>query len=139
VIYDLYRDQQASINEWSGMTWANIDINSIEKGSDEFYKRLNRMSKDYEELTAFHKLKEFVAGFKESVPLIKMMKSDAIKERHWKKLMKETGLNIEIDLKTITLQQIFDLQLQNHQDKVEEIINEASQESKIEESLSTVE
>jgi hypothetical protein len=56
------------------MTWANLDINSIEKGSDEFYKRLNKMGSEFEELSAFIKLRSFVAGFKESVPLIKMMK-----------------------------------------------------------------
>ena len=57
------------------------------------------------------KLAQRVQEFKESIPLIQSLKNGAIMDRHWEKLMKETGKKFEINLKTITLEQVFALNL----------------------------
>jgi len=52
-----------------------------------------------------------VKEFKDSIPLIQMLKTPSILERHWKKLMKETGVILETSIKTLTLDQVFALNL----------------------------
>lgn len=53
--------------------------------------------------------------------------------------MEETGKDIgEINLKTITLAKVFDLELQNHQEKVLEICKEAKEEAKNEEAVAKI-
>jgi len=54
------------------------------------------------------KLRETIVGFKESLPLIEMLKNPAIQERHWKRIMEETGKDLgDINLKVLTLQKVF--------------------------------
>lgn len=138
-IYKLFNEQQNSLEEWSLIPWASIDMNLIEKASDDYYRRMNKMSSLYDSLSAYAKLKDVIGGFKQSVPLIKMMKSDFVRPRHWKELLTEIGWTKEVDFKNITLQDVFDMELHIHTDKVEEILGTASSESKIEKDLQSIE
>ena len=52
----------------------------------------------------FEKLFKVIKDFKNSVPLIEKLKASSISERHWEKLMKETGQSFELNVKTITLE-----------------------------------
>jgi len=93
-----------------------------------------------ESMPPFIKLRETVVGFKESLPLIEQLKSPAIQERHWKKIMEETGKDMgEINLKTLNLKTVFELELQNYEEKVMEICNEAREEMKNEDALQKIE
>ena len=74
-----------------------------------------------ESMHPFVKLKETIIGFKDSLPLIEQLKNPAIQERHWKRIMDETSKDLgEINLKTLTLSKVFELELQNYEDKVME-------------------
>ena len=41
------------------------------------------------------------------------LKSDALRKRHWDKLMQETGKSFEMDPKTFTLANVFKMELHN--------------------------
>ena len=63
------------------------------------------------------KLRETINGFTDSLPLIEQLKNPAIQERHWKRIMEETGKDLgEINLKTLTLSRVFELELQNYEE-----------------------
>lgn len=53
--------------------------------------------------------------------------------------MKETGTKLEGNIKTLTLDQVFALNLQDHESKVQEIVQEADQEHKNEEEIQKIE
>ena len=54
--------------------------------------------------------------------------------------MEETGKDLgEINLKTITLSKVFELELQYYEEKVTEICQEAKEEGKNEENLQKIE
>lgn len=54
--------------------------------------------------------------------------------------MEETGKDLgEINLKTLTLSKVFDMKLQNINDKVQEICIEAKEEMKNEENIGKIE
>lgn len=94
---------------------------------------------DPEKIPPFVKLKEAIKGFKESLPLIKELTDPAVVERHWKRIMEETGKDIgEINLKTFTLAKVFELELQFHAEKVSEICKEAKEEKKNDETIAKI-
>ena len=140
-IYGIFKEHQNSVKEWSMMQFVKLDSASLIKGADEFEKKVRKLKiPNVDNMPPFHKLKTTVIGFKESVPLIEKLKIPAIQERHWKKIMEEAGKDLgEINLKTITLSKVFELELQNYQDKVDEIINEAVQEENNEKKLQAIE
>ena len=80
-----------------------------------------------------------MTGFKDSVPLIRTMKSEHIRTRHWEKLLKAIGYETKLDLKNITLQQVFDLKLQEYQEKVDEIATEARNEAAHDNTIQSIE
>ena len=92
-----------------------------------------------ESFPPFVKLRSTVQGFKGSLPLIQELKHPAVQERHWKRIMESTGKDLgDINLKTITLAKVFDLELQNHEDHVREITKEATEELKNEEAIAKI-
>ena len=138
-LYKIYTDLQEKIAKWSSTAWNDIDIGTIEKESDEFYKRTVKLETEYADNKTYDKLRKEVTGFKESVPLIRTMKSEHIRQRHWEKLLKSIGYEHKLDLKNITLQQVFDLQLQEYNDKVEEIATEARNEAAHDATIQSIE
>lgn len=98
--------------------------------------RLGQQVEKAESMPPYNKLKDTIFGFKESLPLIEMLRNDAIQDRHWKRIMEETGKDLgEINLKILTLAKVFQLELENYEDKVTEICVEAKEEQKNEDNL----
>lgn len=139
VLYGIYSDLQDKIVRWSSTPWNDIDIGTIEKDSEEYYKKTIKLEAEYGDNKTYEKLRKEVTGFKDSVPLIKTMKSEHIRTRHWEKLLKSIGYERHLDLKNITLQQVFDLQLQEFQEKVDEIATEAIAESTNDQKIQAIE
>lgn len=86
-------------------------------------------------LPTFKLLENKLFNFKESLPLVVSLKYDAMKSRHWQQLMNVTGVIFDISLKTLTLSNIFAMDLHKYSTTVEGIINQAVQEGKIENDL----
>ena len=114
------------------------------QAAEHFFKVVSRLGGSLEKaesMPPYNKLKETIFGFKESLPLIEMLKNPAIQDRHWKRIMEETGKDLggEINQKTLTLAKVFQLELQNFEDKVTEICLEAKEEAKNEDNLQKIE
>ena len=89
IIYDVYVAHSWMVQEFSAVHWSKLDIDALQKASDDFDKRVKRMPKDVKEIgeiPAFNKLEQLVNDFKNSVPLIQSLKHPAIKSVHWKSL-----------------------------------------------------
>lgn len=52
-----------------------------------------------------------VAGFLDSLPLMRALKSDALRPRHWRALMAATGREFDMDARTFTLGSMFAMHL----------------------------
>ncbi len=76
-----------------------------------FDKMRKKLAKTYDSNTVFQKLAKRIIDFKSSIPLIQKLKGSNITEAHWEKLMKETGMVLTLNLKTITLDQVFKMNL----------------------------
>ena len=77
-----------------------------------------------------------------SIPQIEELKHDAVKERHWKRIMEDTGKDMgdgEFNLKFMTLQRVFELDLDQHAEKVTEICKEAKEEERNEKVMLKIE
>lgn len=68
--------------------------------------------------------------------LVVELKSEALKERHWKQLMKR--LNVSWVLSELTLGHIWDIDLQRHESIVKDVISVAQGEMALEEFLKQV-
>jgi len=142
MIYDIYREQRETVKDFSVVAWSKLDITNLTTTADKFVtavKRLEKKLKNPAGISPFVKLQATIEGFKISIPFIQELKHPAIQERHWKRIMEETGKDLgDINLKTITLSKVFELELHLHQEKVQEICKEAKEEALNEDNIAKI-
>ncbi|KAF4667709.1 Dynein heavy chain 10, axonemal [Perkinsus chesapeaki] len=146
-VYDIYMEHRKMVEEFSNMLWCKIDIALLERTSEEYDKKVRKKGKELPDLkstSVFKKLEQVVSDFKNSVPLIASLKTDAIKPGHWGELMALAGQAAEedsplIDLASMTLKSVFALELQRFPEEVNEIRTAATNEMNIENELKRIE
>ena len=67
--------------EWSGTLWANLNIQQLTDGIEEFMKKLRKFPKDVKALAVCNVLEERTKEFKDSIPLFADLKNDALRDR----------------------------------------------------------
>jgi len=142
-IYGIYQEYQSQMKDFSLMSWNKLDIQQLVGSADKYEKIVKKLANKLpgaESMFPYTKLRDTISGFKDSLPLIEQLKNPAIQERHWKRIMEETGKETtDINLKTMTLSKVFELELQFHEDKVMEIVIEAKEEAKNEDNIQKIE
>ncbi|KAH9515001.1 Dynein heavy chain 10, axonemal [Bulinus truncatus] len=131
-VYALYRELDSAKNKWSETLWADLDIDLLSKGIDDFIKNLRKLPKSVRSLTPAISLDQVMKQFKESLPLIVDLKSEALRERHWKELMTKTDQYFDMNPKTFTLAGIFSMKLYRFSNLITEIVVAATKEMSIE-------
>ena len=115
----------------STLKWNELDITVLQKGAEDLEKEGRKFPKDLKEIYTFKMVEKVLANFKEALPLVVNLKNDSMKGRHWLKVMETTGVQFDVSLKGLTLGAVFEMELHKFASDIEEIINEAVQELKI--------
>ncbi|CAH3028713.1 unnamed protein product, partial [Porites evermanni] len=137
-IFSIYENQKAARDEWANTLWANLDVSVLSEGIDGFIKQLKRLPREVKALPLCHILEEKMKEFKNSIPLFSDLKNEALRERHWKKLMEMTGMKFDLNPDTFTLQNMFAMELHKFQDVIGDITASATKELGIEKGISEV-
>ncbi|KAJ3039942.1 Dynein heavy chain 10, axonemal [Rhizophlyctis rosea] len=138
-IYELYTEVRDAINSWSTTLWSNLDINVLTKGIETFSARLKKLPKELKQLPPYNVVAEKIVTFKDSIPLFSDLKNEALRERHWKKLMEITGKSFDMNPETFTLEKLFSMNLHEHSEAIGEIVGGAMKELSIENGIKEVE
>lgn len=72
---------QTAREEWSDTLWANLNIEQLTEGIEEFVRRLRKFPKDMKALPVCQLVEERMKAFKDSIPLFADLKNDALRER----------------------------------------------------------
>lgn len=139
ILYKLYQETKAFAESQSNMLWAALDTRALERGASDLVSKLRKLPKHLREMGTYDAVAAEVQGFQDSIPLIASLKNEAMKERHWQRLMGTTGVKFDMNPKTFTLQKLFEMNLHRFSEDIGEIVMEASQELKIEKELRKVE
>ena len=137
-IYNIYREQRDTRETYAATLWSELDISVMEKGAEEFFARLQKMPKALKVLKPYRKVEETLIGFQKSLPLIQMLKNDALRERHWKRLMEATGVQFEMNPKTFTLRKLFEMNLEKFEEQITDICSGAVKELNIENGINAI-
>lgn len=75
VIYSEYAD---SIRQFSTMLWSELDVNKMMTGTEEILHKLRKL-KELKQLPTYSLVENEIQGFCDSLPLMKELKSDALR------------------------------------------------------------
>ncbi|XP_031712248.1 dynein heavy chain 10, axonemal [Anarrhichthys ocellatus] len=137
-IYDVYKAQKDAKTEWSQTLWVNLNIQLLEEGVEGFSKRLRQLPKDVRALPAAFFLEGRMKEFRESLPLLLDLKNEALRDRHWKELMERTGSSFEMNPDSLTLENMFAMELHKYANVIGGIVTSAVKELIIEKGVKKV-
>lgn len=110
-----------------------------EEVEDDFLRKVLGYPKDVKQWEVVVNLKSQLEMFRQTLPLIKLLKDPFIRERHWEKISKQLGSNIDPQAEDFTLGSVFKLNLGQYAESVREICEVAKEEYKIESALEKIE
>ncbi len=124
------------IDETREKLWMSVQPRKLRQSLEEMMNQLKELPARLRMYESYEYVKKLLQGYIKVNLLIVELKSDALKERHWKKLMAQ--LKVSWVFSELTLGQIWDINLLKNEQIVKEIILVAQGEMALEEFLKQV-
>ena len=124
------------IDEMKEKPWLSVQPRKLRQQIDGLLGQLKDLPARLRQYASFEYVKKLIQSFQKVNMLIVELKSDALKDRHWKTLCKE--LRVNWVLSELTLGSVWDVDLQKHESIVKDIILIAQGEMALEEFLKQV-
>lgn len=117
----------------------SINCEELDEIGDDYLYKLKGLPKEVQKWEIVNHMKQVIDQFKQTLPLISMLRHECMRERHWDKLRQHLAAMIEPDSKEFNLAEIFKLNLLSYGDAVRENCEIAKEEFKIENALFKIE
>ena len=137
-LYKLYNDVIESVNGYTEIFWADINIEEINNELIEFGNRCRKLPKALKEWPAFHALKKTIDDFNEICPLLELMSNKAMKFRHWERIETITKFKFDLEKKDLMLSDVMKAPLLQNKEDIEDVCISALKEKEIEAKLKQV-
>ena len=135
-VFEMYAEWKEMVTAWSNTQWADVQIDVMRKGTEGMLQRLKKKYREFGELPPYSAIKEVTTNFFSSLPLFTQLKNEALRDRHWKKLMDVTGK--AFDFSNFTLAALIEMRPFDYEEQINEIVAGAARELHIENSLQAI-
>ncbi|RIA96574.1 dynein heavy chain [Glomus cerebriforme] len=127
-----------SINELKDQPWSSVVPRKIRQQLDNLINSTKEMPSRMRTYAAFEFVQDTVKQYIKVNPILSELKSDALKERHWKQLFKALRVEGRVLLSELTVGKIWDMDLKKNEQVIREIVTQAAGEMALEEFLRQV-
>ena len=135
-IYAVFSSHNEAVHALGHTLWHDLDLKKLHVVSKDFEGRILQMKEGdgpVSKKPVFELLELHVLAFSDSLPLFEALKSDALRARHWKRLMRICGQNDHsVDPATLTLGSLLNMETHKFVAAVLEMCVAAEKELKIE-------
>ncbi|KAI9572626.1 dynein heavy chain and region D6 of dynein motor-domain-containing protein [Boletus coccyginus] len=128
----------SQIGELREMSWATVQPRKLRQQIDGLLSSTKDMPTRMRQYAAFEYVQDVLRGLLKSNSIISDLKSEALKDRHWKQLFKVLRLPSQISLPVMTLGNVYDLDLKKNESLIREVIIQAQGEMALEEYIKQV-
>ncbi|KAI9460162.1 dynein heavy chain protein 1 [Lactarius psammicola] len=126
------------ISELRDMAWATVQPRKLRQQIDGLLSSTKDMPTRMRQYAAFEYVQDVLRGLLRSNSLIGDLKSEALKDRHWKQLFKLLKTTSQPSLTLMTLGNVYDLDLKKNESKIKDVIIQAQGEMALEEYIKQV-
>ena len=131
-LYQVYEQQTKAREQWSETLWRDLDVQLLIDGIENYIKELKKMPREVKAMPLSKLIELTMKEFRESLPLMLDLKNEALRERHWRLLMKETNIEFDMNPESFTLENLFQMNLQRFNEVIQSIVTSATKELQIE-------
>ena len=129
-VYETYTFLNGYLQSQSSQSWVCFEIETLSITLNSIDEKLQNMRIMYNEII-WNKMRSRVIDLKCTVPLLKKLQNDSMKDRHWEYLSNQSPIN----LKSLTFSDVIDINLHFKVDEVDKMVEVAYEEQKLEKSL----
>eukprot|EP00906_Rhabdomonas_costata_P031047 RCo043883 len=139
-IWDMTAHVQSQFTDWMTTTFKNVMVDLLLEETKKLQKQLKGFSVRMKSWDAFKGLETTVKNMATSLPLVQDLRSPAMRDRHWRQLLRITKQTKQIDPEsdTFTMKELLDLGLHAFVEDVANIVEKATKELSIEKNLKKI-
>lgn len=126
------------VNDLREQLWSSIQPRKLRQSLEKLIQMTKEMPSRMRQYAAFEHVQSVLRGLLKVNPLLSDMRSDAVKERHWAKIFKALKPSQRYSSISMTLGDIWDLQLGPSEVVIRDVIAQAQGEMALEEFLRQV-
>ena len=134
LLANLYEDFKRNERLWSNILWSELNINELMNSVDAFVKQFRHLPQPVKTTAVGHAVEKYLTGtslgceprttvfdsdFRSSLPIMADLKSEALRERHWRQILQETNLDADLTNNVLTLENIFQMNLYQYNDVIQ--------------------
>lgn len=139
VVWKALQELWESVDDIKAIRWAEANVRKVRQQLESLTSSTKGLPAMVRHYAAFSVLKNTIASYISELKMLSDLKNDALKPRHWKKIMAVVGSPSTHLLENLKLSQMFELEFRLHESFIKTIIKQANDERIIEESLNKVE
>jgi dynein heavy chain 1 len=124
------------INDLKQMPWSTVVPRKVRSALEDLINQLKNLPARVRSYASYEATLENVKGYLKGNVHIANLKSDSLKERHWKQLIRELG--VDWVLADLTLGNIWDMDMARNEKKLQDIMLQAQGEMGLEEYLKQI-
>ncbi|XP_075848159.1 dynein axonemal heavy chain 2 [Microtus pennsylvanicus] len=139
-VWEITRDWEESWNQWKMGCFLTLQTEAMESMAHGLFRRLTRLAKEYKDRNweIIETTRSKIEQFKRTMPLISDLRNPALRERHWDQVKEEVQREFDQESESFTLEQIVQLGMDQHVEKIAEISASATKELAIEVGLQNI-
>ena len=137
MVWDHVQLVQEIFVSYKSTLWTRVDTDMMIDETKKLQKELKGLPRQAMKWDVYQGLLKVMSEMAIDLPLIQDLRDDAMRERHWQKLMATCGKSFILDDK-LQLESLLVLNLHNFQDGVSEVVEQARAEIKLEAQLKKI-
>ncbi|XP_040308873.1 dynein axonemal heavy chain 2 [Herpailurus yagouaroundi] len=139
-VWEITRDWEEHWNQWKTGRFLTLKTEAMETTAHGLFRRLTRLAKEYKDRNweVIETTRWKIEQFKRTMPLISDLRNPALRERHWDQVREEVQREFDQESESFTLEQIVELGMDQHVEKIGEISASATKELAIESALENI-
>ncbi|ELR57060.1 Dynein heavy chain 2, axonemal, partial [Bos mutus] len=139
-VWEITRDWEENWNQWKVGRFLTLQTEAMETMAHGLFRRLTRLAKEYKDRNweIIETTRSKIEQFKRTMPLISDLRNPALRERHWDQVRDEVQREFDQESESFTLEQIVELGMDQHVEKIGEISASATKELAIELALQNI-
>lgn len=103
-------------------------MDRLDDVADDYWRKVNGYTAVMKKWEVVTQIKTSVETFRQTLPLIKMLKEPYMRSRHWDKMQKALGQVLEYESENFAIGEYFKLNLLSQADSVREVCEVAREE-----------
>jgi dynein heavy chain len=123
---------------WKTGAFSFLDPAELDGQASLFQKTLQKFGRGVKQWKVWHALFNTIQRFRQTMPLIKDLRSPAMRPRHWTQLQEEIQQQFDANAADFTLERVFNLGLHMYAEVIANLAGVAGRELQIETNLAEI-